>query len=97
MSYSLRFAGAAKREFDRLPASVKKQITPVIVGLSEEPRPNSCKKLKGTDDCFRVRKGDYRVVYQVQDNVLVVLVIRVGHRREVYRALDEVVKSRLKE
>lgn len=56
-----------------------------IDGLAENPRPPGCVKLQGGDELFRVRVGDYRIVYQIQDAVLVVLVVQVGHRREIYR------------
>jgi mRNA interferase RelE/StbE len=62
---------------------VQRRIVAKIETLSNNPRPDGCKKLHG--DIYRVRVGDYRIVYQVRDRELLVLVIRVGHRREVYR------------
>jgi len=54
-------------------------------GLANTPRPPGCDKLAGVDNLYRVRVGDSRIVYQVQDQVLIVLVVKIGHRREVYR------------
>ncbi|HLH30947.1 MAG TPA: type II toxin-antitoxin system RelE/ParE family toxin [Terriglobia bacterium] len=53
--------------------------------LANNPRPDGCVKLKGEEDSYRIRVGDYHIVYQIRDKELVVLVVRVGHRREVYR------------
>ncbi len=53
--------------------------------LAKNPRPPGCVKLQGGDDLYRVRVGDYRVVYTIQDTVLVVLVVEAGHRRDIYR------------
>jgi mRNA interferase RelE/StbE len=54
-------------------------------GLAPDPRPSGCEKLAGVDDLFRIRVGDYRIVYRVQDQALIVLIVKIGHRREVYR------------
>jgi mRNA interferase RelE/StbE len=54
-------------------------------GLADDPRPHGAKKLVGADRTYRIRVGDYRIVYEIGDEVLVVLVIRVAHRREAYR------------
>jgi mRNA interferase RelE/StbE len=56
-----------------------------ILALAEEPRPPRAVKLQGAEGYFRIRVGDYRVVYAIEDDVLIVLVVRIGHRREVYR------------
>mgnify|MGYP001580816136 FL=1 len=53
--------------------------------LAATPRPKGVKKLTGTDDLYRIRVGDYRIVYQIHDDRLIVLVVRIGHRRDVYR------------
>ena len=53
--------------------------------LASQPRPPGCDKLVGPEDLYRIRAGDYRIVYQVRDEILLVLVVKIGHRREVYR------------
>jgi mRNA interferase RelE/StbE len=54
-------------------------------GLGKEPRPKGVKKLAGAEDLYRIRVGDYRVVFQIQDDRLMVLVVRIGHRKDAYR------------
>ena len=56
-----------------------------IAALAENPRPPGCVKLQGESELYRVRVGDYRIVYQIRDAVLTVLVVQIGHRREIYR------------
>jgi mRNA interferase RelE/StbE len=83
--YTVGFSTAARQMLRRLDGSVRKRIVVRIEALEEEPRPSGCKKLSGGDDLWRIRVGDHRVVYSIEDAELVVLVVRVGHRREVYR------------
>jgi mRNA interferase RelE/StbE len=58
-----------------------------IESLADNPRPQGVKKLAGEDDFYRVRVGDYRIVYQIRDKSLLVLIVRLGHRSEVYRGI----------
>ena len=69
------------RKLDR---SAQRRVHAAIELLADEPRPSGAKKLVGGNGEWRVRTGDYRIVYEIHDNVLVVLVIAVGHRREIY-------------
>ena len=64
---------------------IQRSLRPHIEALANQPRPTGAKKLKGRDDLWRIRVGDYRIIYEIRDRILVVLVVRVGHRREVYR------------
>ncbi len=84
MGYSIGLKSEVKKYLLTLDKTLRRRISESINGLSDNPRPSGCKKLK-TIDAYRIRVGDYRVVYEIHDDVLVVLVIRVGHRREVYR------------
>ena len=83
--YTIEIAPAAERALKKLQADIQKRIIKALLKLEADPRPAGVKKLSGEDDLYRIRVGDYRIVYQVQDNKLVVLVVRVAHRREVYR------------
>ncbi len=65
--------------------TAQKRVQAAIELLAEEPRPTGAKKLVGGDGEWRVRTGDYRIVYETHDDVLLVLVVAVGHRREIYR------------
>jgi len=85
MAYAVEFAPSAEREFRKLAREIQLRLRPHIDALGSDPRPVGAKKLKGRDDLWRIRAGDYRIVYEVRDRALVVLVVRVAHRREVYR------------
>jgi len=70
-----------------LPQDVRQRIDARIQSLADNPRPPGVEKLGGEERLYRVRVGDYRVVYSIEDDVLLVLVVRIGHRGEVYRKL----------
>jgi mRNA interferase RelE/StbE len=61
------------------------RLVAAMRGLASDPRPPGCEKLAGMESFYCIRVGDYRIVYQIQDEVLLVLVVKIGHRREVYR------------
>ena len=83
MPYAVTLSSAAEKQLARLERFVAHRLTVVMARLAGQPRPHGCKKLAGLD-AWRIRVGDYRVVYQIHDARLLVLVVRVGHRREVY-------------
>jgi len=85
MAYTIEIQSAAARQIRRLPVAAQDQIRPVIRALAEDPRPSGVVKLHGSNDLYRVRSGDYRIIYQIRDDVLVVVIVTVGNRREVYR------------
>ncbi len=82
--YDVRLHPEAVRAFRRLRGRIRERIESAIDGLAAEPRPQGAVKLAGRDD-FRIRVGDYRIVYAVEDTARLVLVARIAHRREVYR------------
>ena len=83
--YAVELLPSAARTLSTLDAGVRRRIARRIDRLAEEPRGGGAVKLRGADDVWRARVGDYRILYRVEDERLVVLVIRIGHRREVYR------------
>ncbi len=83
--YEVFLEGRAERDLKRLPTDVYERILPRIQALADDPRPSDCRKVQGVDNAWRVRVGDYRVVYEVRDDADEVLVMRVRHRREAYR------------
>jgi mRNA interferase RelE/StbE len=83
MAYRIEFSSSAANQLRRLPRTVQGRLTPHIDALAETPRPPGVKKL--SDDTYRIRVGEYRVIYDIADQVLIVLVLSIGHRREVYR------------
>lgn len=88
MSYEIEFTRAADKAFSALPKKVQDRIDVALDGLEQDPWPAGHKKLKGSKETFfRIRVGDYRVVYLVEDERLMVVLVRIGHRKEVYRNL----------
>jgi len=82
--YRVTFAASAKRELIALSVNAIERIQPRIRELANDPRPPGCKKLRGARNLWRIRVGDYRVVYTVNDTAKTVDVTRIAHRREVY-------------
>jgi mRNA interferase RelE/StbE len=85
MHYNVAFRPAALRSLESLPQPLQQRTWAAIDALADAPFPPGAKKLRGPEGWFRIRVGDYRIVYDVQHERLVVLLVRVGHRREVYR------------
>jgi len=83
-SYAVELKPSARKELESLPDSVLERVIRKLESLADEPRPAGCKKLKGYKDQWRVRIGDWRVVYVVDDKARLVSVTRIAHRREVY-------------
>ena len=85
MTYRIEVAPAALRQLRKLDPQARRRVQAAIQLLADQPRPPGATKLRGGEGEWRVRTGDYRVVYEVHDQVLLVLAVAVGHRREVYR------------
>lgn len=85
--YKIELVSSAVKELSALPEADRRRVGRRISGLAATPKPPGVEKLKGRDDLYRVRAGDYRIVYTIRDAVLLVLVVRIGHRRDVYRGL----------
>ena len=83
--YTIDVSRPAEKQIRALDPQVRARIEKRIDSLSETPRPHGCQKMHGFENLYRVRTGDWRVVYEIRDNVLLVLVVAVRHRREVYR------------
>jgi mRNA interferase RelE/StbE len=83
--YNVSFKKSALKELQKLQNREKLLITKAIKELENDPRPHSCKKLVCEDITYRIRVGNYRVVYNIYENELIVNVIRVRHRKDVYR------------
>ena len=85
MSYAVEFLPSAQRELAALPKDIQRRIANRIDALREDPRPPGSKQLQGAERFYRLRVGDYRVIYSVESRRLVIVVVKVGHRRDVYR------------
>jgi len=83
-NYRLTFKKSVTKDFRLIPKNDVRRILKRIEALADDPRPMGCEKLSGQER-FRVRQGVYRIVYEILDKELVIVVVKVGHRREVYR------------
>lgn len=88
--YHIKFVKSAQKEFEKLPKNIKAKTLDALHVLSRNPYSEllRVKRLKGAQALYRIRIGDYRVVYDVRADVLVILVIKIGHRSDVYRRLS---------
>lgn len=84
MTYTVRVSSAARRQIRKLPRDAQSRVLAVLSLLADEPRPPAATKLTGRE-AWRVRTGDWRVIYEIHDGELLVVVIAAGHRRDVYR------------
>jgi len=84
-TYEVRFLVTARRELLRVPAQIRSRVANALRALAADPRPSGCQKLTSGTDYYRIRVSDYRVLYEVRDRDVLVLVIKIGHRREVYQ------------
>ncbi len=85
MAYQLIILPRAEKELKKLPTKDFSKIDGVILQLLNDPRPVGCKKLQGVADTYRVRVGDYRILYRIEDKQLVIEVIRVANRKDAYK------------
>ena len=82
--YSIFFKDSVRKDLDSIPKNDLQRIIERIGSLAEQPRPMGCEKLSGQEK-YRLRQGNYRIIYSIQETQLTIWVVKVGHRREVYR------------
>lgn len=85
MPYRVEYAPAAEKQIESLPRPVQARIFAAADSLAENPRPHGGNKLAGSEDEYRIVVGRYRIIYAIEDKRLIVLVLKVGHRKDVYR------------
>ena len=83
--YHVQFAPSAARSLAKLERSFQRRIARRLDALVYEPRPKGSEKLRGAAGRYRIRVGDYRIIYDIEDDELLILILRVGHRRDIYR------------
>ena len=83
-SYRIEIKRSAGKELERLPAGDKRRVITRIRSLAQDPRPPGAKKLSG-EEKYRIRQGNYRILYEIYDEIITVVVVRIAHRREAYR------------
>ncbi len=86
MSYKIIYATTAEKELNKLPANDFIKVKRAINSLSDDPFPSGHIKLEGTKEkLYRIRKGNYRIIYSVQKNIITITILKIGHRKDVYR------------
>jgi mRNA interferase RelE/StbE len=85
LAYRIEISPAAERQIRKLDRSVRRRIFQKLETLKAGPHPPGSEKLSGNDGFYRVRVGDYRIIYDIQDEITTVVVLKVGHRKEIYR------------
>lgn len=84
-SYRIEVSSTAEKQLKKIPAHEQKRVLDAILGLAAEPFPLGTRKLSGHDDVFRIRVGNYRIIYSVESQRVVIVVLKVGHRKDMYR------------
>lgn len=84
MPCTIEIEPRARRQLRALPRDVQQRITDVLAQLEDQPRPPDAKRLTGQDRIYRLRVGAYRILYEIENRIRIVLIVEVGHRREVY-------------
>ena len=84
-NYQLKLAPAAVRQLNKLAKLIQQKIFRRCELLELNPRPMDCKKLSGSDSFYRIRMGDYRIIYTIQDKELLILIVKIAHRKHIYR------------
>ena len=82
--YKIEIKKTAIKELNNLPPSDLKKIIKRIQSLADDPRPPGCKKLS-SEEKYRIRSGNYRILYKIEDDILLIYIVKIGHRRDVYR------------
>lgn len=85
MKYKIFFLPVARKDILALPHEIQKRIDRKILALADDPQPHDVKVLHGKNGLYRVRVGDYRIVYSIKDKIITVIIVRVRHRKDVYR------------
>ncbi|MBE9210216.1 type II toxin-antitoxin system RelE/ParE family toxin [Nostoc sp. LEGE 06077] len=83
--YQVELTNGAIKQLNKLPNNIKERIDAKILDLAIEPRPNGVKKIKGDENSYRIRVGDYRIIYGIYDDILLITVVRIGHRSKIYQ------------
>ena len=85
MAYQVELTPAAQRQLKSFDKQIQRQLIARVTKLADNPRPNGVEKMEGEEDLYRIRSGNYRIIYTINDKQLLVLIVRIGDRKEVYR------------
>ena len=89
--YRIKIKSSAVKELEKIPKKDLKRLTKRILSLSDNPRPRGCEKLSAQEK-YRLRQGNYRIIYSIEDEILIVYVVKIGHRKEVYKKIKNTSK-----
>jgi mRNA interferase RelE/StbE len=84
-SYEIEISRTAERQLKKLVGEEQPRVVRALLALADQPRPRGSRKLTGYDDVFRIRVGRFRVLYSVSDTRLVIFILKIGHRKDIYR------------
>jgi mRNA interferase RelE/StbE len=84
-SYQIEWRKSTKRDLKAIPLHQVERIVSAVIALANDPRPSGCTKLSGSDFAYRIRIGDYRVIYEIFDNKLLIEIVKAAHRKDIYR------------
>lgn len=84
-NYKIEITASAEKSLKKIPKKDLEKVVEAIQVLAISPFPSGCRKLKGEEDVYRVRQGNYRIIYEVIDSKLIVLVLKIGHRKDIYK------------
>lgn len=84
-NYKIEITASAEKSLKKIPKKDLGKVIEAIQVLAISPFPSGCRKLKGEEDVYRVRQGNYRIIYEVIDKKLIVLVLKIGHRKDIYK------------
>ena len=84
-SYEVEITRSADKQLRKLPRTEQERVMRTVLALAEDPFPRGTRKLSGYDDVYRVRAGRCRILYSVSESTLIIIVLKIGHRRDVYR------------
>jgi mRNA interferase RelE/StbE len=88
LSYKIKVKKSAAKALKKIPKADRKRIVHKIDSLAENPLSPDTTKMKGNNPFHKIRVGDYRIVYEIQEDVLLILIVKVGHRKDIYRSLS---------
>ena len=84
-NYKIEITATAEKSLKKIPKKDLEKVVEAIQVLAISPFPSGCRKLKGEEDVYRVRQGNYRIIYEIIDSKLIVLVLKIGHRKDIYK------------
>jgi mRNA interferase RelE/StbE len=87
LTYRIELTPVAARTLRKLDDEIRRRVARKINTLATNPRPADAKKIEGEDNLYRIRAGDYRIIYTIRDEVLLIVIITIGHRRDIYKSL----------